>query len=127
MNGHVLCGAWRPISCRCMTGENWNGLMRDCMIQPPFCTKNVDCGSIGEAVFYFVSFELLTYFMFLNVVVGIVLQHFEREFEAEDEDSAVWGGTRVHTPSHPTSACVSLICTAHETEPCHSFLVCVMF
>ena len=29
---------------RMTTGENWNGVMRDCMIQPPFCTSGQDCG-----------------------------------------------------------------------------------
>jgi hypothetical protein len=31
------------------TGENWNGIMRDCMVEPPFCdTIAGDCGSPGQ-------------------------------------------------------------------------------
>jgi hypothetical protein len=31
------------------TGENWNGLMRDCMVQEPFCSAaDGDCGSVGQ-------------------------------------------------------------------------------
>lgn len=28
-------------------GENWNGFMRDCMVQPPFCS-GADCGNAGQ-------------------------------------------------------------------------------
>ena len=33
---------------RMATGENWNGMMRDCMIQPPFC-------SFEDGNFYFIA------------------------------------------------------------------------
>jgi hypothetical protein len=34
---------------RMTTGENWNGLMRDCMVQPPFCSDvEGNCGSVGQ-------------------------------------------------------------------------------
>lgn len=40
-----------------LSGENWNGIMRDLMIQPPFCDPAQDnCGRPNTAVFYCVSF-----------------------------------------------------------------------
>jgi len=67
---------------RATTGENWNGLMRDCMISPPFCAVEAgDCGSVSESVIYWISFQLITFFILVKLVVAIVINHFEEEFE----------------------------------------------
>jgi len=64
-------------------GENWNGIMREHMIQPPDCNDNDldtipnDCGSVSLAVIYWVTFQLVCNFLLLNVFVAVILQHFE--------------------------------------------------
>jgi hypothetical protein len=65
---------------RATVGENWNGFMRDCMVQEPFC-NGPDCGSPGQAVAYWISFEVISKFLLLNVVIAVVIKHFEEEFE----------------------------------------------
>jgi hypothetical protein len=48
------------------------------MIQPPFCNEALDeCGWPLAAPFFWVSFQILSAFLFLNVVVAVVLQIFE--------------------------------------------------
>jgi hypothetical protein len=63
---------------RCFTGEAWNAVMRDCMVQPPFCDLALgNCGNLVGGAVYWVSFQILTSFLFINVVVAVVLQVFE--------------------------------------------------
>ena len=62
--------------------------MRDCMIQEPFCTINVNCGSASQAIVFFVSFMLLAQFLLLNIITAVVLKNFENEFE-EGESAAL--------------------------------------
>jgi len=64
---------------RITTGESWNGLMHDCMIQPPECTAGEDCGMPYVAVLYFVSYVVLSAFLMLNLFVAVVLKNFEAE------------------------------------------------
>ena len=61
-----------------MTGEAWNGVMRDCAIAPPFCNDALgECGWPLGSPLYWVSFQVMTAFLFLNVIVAVVLQIFE--------------------------------------------------
>jgi hypothetical protein len=67
-----------------MTGEAWNGIMRDCMLQPPFCNEEAgECGWPIAAPIYWVTYQILSAFLFVNVVVAVVLQIFEDEMEKE--------------------------------------------
>lgn len=64
---------------RMATGESWNGIMHDCMIQPPDCDEEADeCGSPMMAVFYFVSFQLIGQFIMLNLFIAVVLEHYKK-------------------------------------------------
>ena len=50
---------------RCCTGESWNGLMHDCMDQ---------IGNI--AILYWISFELISFFIFMNVFIAVICENF---------------------------------------------------
>lgn len=66
---------------RAVTGESWQGLMHDCMVEewshPNRCSEaRGDCGSLPWAIFVFVSFSLAAGFSVLNLLVAIILQNF---------------------------------------------------
>eukprot|EP01028_Stygiella_incarcerata_P003241 TRINITY_DN16303_c0_g1_i1.p1 TRINITY_DN16303_c0_g1~~TRINITY_DN16303_c0_g1_i1.p1 ORF type:complete len:988 (+),score=249.52 TRINITY_DN16303_c0_g1_i1:350-3313(+) len=64
---------------RTVTGENWQAIMHDCQISLPHCTENdeiTDCGQPLLAVLYFLSFYVFAAFMFLNLIIGLVLDNF---------------------------------------------------
>jgi Ion transport protein len=61
------------------TGDNWNGIMHDCSVQPPECIDGVDCGNPFAATLYFYSFSIISSFLLLNVFVAVVLKNFEVE------------------------------------------------
>jgi hypothetical protein len=67
---------------RMVTGENWNGIMRDCMIEQPFCS-GVDCGNSIVSPIVFVSFMILSSMLVMDLIVAIVLNQFENELEKE--------------------------------------------
>ena len=64
---------------QCLTGDGWAGMMDDCMITPERgCDPNAtpsDCGGV-HAVAFFVSFQILGSFVFLNLVVAVILENF---------------------------------------------------
>ena len=59
---------------RCSTGENWNGIMHDCYDQ---------VGPI--AVFYWLAFELVTHYIFLNVFIAVIYENFSNVKASENE------------------------------------------
>ena len=64
---------------RMATGESWNGIMHDCMVQPPDCDAEADeCGSPAMALIYFVSFQLIGQFIMLNLFIAVVLEHYKK-------------------------------------------------
>ena len=53
------------------TGENWNQYMHDYAIDPPYCMPNdnylySDCGSSAWAYFLFISWNVISMYIFLN-------------------------------------------------------------
>ena len=76
---------------RIVTGEDWNKIMHDCMISPPFCTKGnnyweTDCGNYGVSIFYFCTFYLIITYIILNLLVAIIMENFAL-FSSIEEDS----------------------------------------
>ena len=60
---------------RIVTGEDWNKIMHDCMIQPPFCTLGpnfweTDCGNFSASLIYFCTFYVIITYIVLNLLVG---------------------------------------------------------
>lgn len=69
---------------RCVTGESWNGVMHDLMINnasnPHQCDLALPtprkCGEPVSAGIYFVTFTIFATFMLLNLLIGVILQNF---------------------------------------------------
>ncbi|CAK8987174.1 L type [Durusdinium trenchii] len=61
---------------RVATGESFNGIMHDCMIQEPYCDPEVNCGYPQFAPIYFCSFFLLSSYTLLSLITAIVLDEF---------------------------------------------------
>jgi len=60
---------------RIVTGEDWNKIMHDCMVQPPYCTPannywETDCGNFTASLVYFCSFYVIITYIVLNLLVG---------------------------------------------------------
>ena len=77
---------------RCATGESWNTIMHDCMITPesrdafdrPRCTVEAgDCGNPVASVAYFVSFQVLSSFVILNMMIALILEEYSRSVNRE--------------------------------------------
>ena len=63
---------------QCLTGEGWSGLMSDAMVAaaPGGCSSaEGNCGS-AVAVPYFISFQVIGGFVFLNLVVAVIIDTF---------------------------------------------------
>nr|XP_039260022.1 sodium leak channel non-selective protein-like isoform X1 [Styela clava] len=75
---------------RIVTGEDWNKIMHDCMIQPPRCTEannywETDCGNISAALMYFCSFYVIIAYIMLNVLVAIIMENFSLFYTMDEE------------------------------------------
>ncbi|WFD25877.1 calcium channel protein [Malassezia nana] len=63
------------------TGEGWNSYMHDYGVQSPLCTPSnnylsTDCGSVPWAYFLFISWNIISMFIFLNMFTGTVVENF---------------------------------------------------
>ncbi|WVQ85091.1 hypothetical protein IAT38_007255 [Cryptococcus sp. DSM 104549] len=63
------------------TGEGWNAYMHDYTIQTPRCTEssnflNSDCGSSAGAYVLFISWNIVSMYIFLNMFTGVVVESF---------------------------------------------------
>lgn len=54
------------------TGENWNGLMYDCLNTPPMCEPGVSCGTSLAPGFYIV-FVIFVQNVMLNLFILVIL------------------------------------------------------
>lgn len=61
---------------RSSTGESFNGIMHDCMIQAPYCDPDTNCGSPELAVIYFLMFFTLQAYAMLELCTAIILDNF---------------------------------------------------
>jgi hypothetical protein len=81
-----------------VTGENWNGIMSDLMIQPPLCNPGQtiinpltgleqhlkgDCGYPTVAPIFYVSFTIISALLILNIFIAIVVNHYESQVEKQ--------------------------------------------
>lgn len=66
------------------TGDNWTGIMFDCMVMPPDCDKAAGtCGSY-LAIPFFLSFVLLISVILLNLFTAVIIETFEKTHEQEE-------------------------------------------
>ncbi|KAG0222605.1 calcium channel protein, partial [Mortierella sp. GBA43] len=66
---------------RMSTGEGWSGLMHDYAKEKPLCVKSsnyllTDCGSTPLAYTLFISFNIISMYIFTNMFVAEVMQKF---------------------------------------------------
>jgi hypothetical protein len=69
---------------RLSTGDNWNGIMKDALLESPYCddtdpdncTKNC-CANTVIAPLYFISFCLVSTFVMLNLVIAVLMAELE--------------------------------------------------
>jgi hypothetical protein len=60
--------------------------MRDCMIAPPFCDQSTNqCGWPNGAVIYWVSFQMILFFLLSSMIVAIVMNAFDNQLDTETE------------------------------------------
>ncbi|KAF8882238.1 Ion transport protein-domain-containing protein [Infundibulicybe gibba] len=70
------------------TGEGWNQYMHDFALVYPRCTNSSasksesDCGSVGWAFVLFISWNLLSMYIFVNMFTGVVVENFSYVFQA---------------------------------------------
>uniref|UniRef100_A0A8B9HL36 Sodium leak channel, non-selective n=1 Tax=Astyanax mexicanus TaxID=7994 RepID=A0A8B9HL36_ASTMX len=76
---------------RIVTGEDWNKIMHDCMVQPPSCTPDkhryweTDCGNYAGALIYFCSFYVIIAYIMLNLLVAIIVENFSLFYSTEED------------------------------------------
>ncbi|KAG8306966.1 hypothetical protein J6590_034512 [Homalodisca vitripennis] len=75
---------------RIVTGEDWNKIMHDCMIQPPNCTPannywESDCGNFVASLIYFCSFYVIITYIVLNLLVAIIMENFSLFYSNEED------------------------------------------
>ncbi|KIJ40348.1 hypothetical protein M422DRAFT_256903 [Sphaerobolus stellatus SS14] len=69
------------------TGEGWNQYMHDYAVVYPRCTNpseadpDSDCGSAGWAFFLFISWNILSMYIFVNMFTGVVVENFSYVFQ----------------------------------------------
>ena len=74
---------------RMTTGENWDFVMHDMMIQAPFCTPNrtsyldSDCGSQPWAYFMFLSFYIICTYILLNMFIAVIISNFSFAYQRD--------------------------------------------
>ncbi|WVO12615.1 hypothetical protein L204_100220 [Cryptococcus depauperatus] len=74
------------------TGEGWNGYMHDYTIQFPRCSEsgnflNSDCGSAPGAYLLFISWNIVSMYIFLNMFTGVVVESFAYVYQLPGKSS----------------------------------------
>ena len=83
-------------------GEAWNGLMLDCMVEPPFCDPHLgNCGRPLIAPVFFTTFTLVGMFVLLNLFIAVILDNFGEVQQLERSVSA-WLLPALHPLSRPS-------------------------
>ncbi|KAG4073861.1 hypothetical protein HA402_014066 [Bradysia odoriphaga] len=75
---------------RIVTGEDWNKIMHDCMVQPPYCTISAnywetDCGNFTASLVYFCTFYVIITYIVLNLLVAIIMENFSLFYSNEED------------------------------------------
>ncbi|XP_027219949.1 sodium leak channel NALCN isoform X1 [Penaeus vannamei] len=75
---------------RIVTGEDWNKIMHDCMVAPPFCTEGrnyweTDCGNFTGSLIFFCSFYVIITYIVLNLLVAIIMENFSLFYSNEED------------------------------------------
>ncbi|KAG0344565.1 calcium channel protein [Podila humilis] len=74
---------------RMTTGENWDFVMHDMMVEPPYCTPirntylDSDCGSKTWAYFMFLSFYIVCTYIILNMFIAVIISNFSFAYQQD--------------------------------------------
>jgi hypothetical protein len=76
---------------RMSTGDNWNSILKDAMLESPYCDDRSDCeenccANPVIAAFYFTSFCLISTFVMLNLVIAVLMAELEDASDEEPEE-----------------------------------------
>ncbi|EFP81922.2 uncharacterized protein PGTG_08171 [Puccinia graminis f. sp. tritici CRL 75-36-700-3] len=68
------------------TGEGWNAFMHDYTIEAPYCVSSPnflfnDCGSPAAAYILFISWNVISMYIVLNMFTGLVVDNFAYVFQ----------------------------------------------
>ena len=71
---------------RMSVGEGWNQIMQDmATVRPPLCTSgeafNTDCGSSAGAYSLFVSWNILSMYIFVNLFISLIYESFSYVYQ----------------------------------------------
>ena len=71
---------------RCSVGEGWNYIMDDFTVSSPNCVASndfyqSDCGSRAWALFLFISWNILSMYIFVNMMLTLVYENFSYVFQ----------------------------------------------
>ncbi|KAF9551224.1 calcium channel protein [Mortierella hygrophila] len=72
---------------RMTTGENWDFVMHDMMVEAPSCTPNkgsyldTDCGSRTWAYVMFLSFYIVCTYILLNMFIAVIISNFSFAYQ----------------------------------------------
>merc|ERR1712127_228140 len=64
-----------------LVGEEWQDLLEECAVQPPFCTEKFsgysfgDCGNAVVTPVFFIILKISCELMMLNLLVGMILDN----------------------------------------------------
>ena len=77
---------------RIVTGEDWNKIMHDGMVGPPFCTIEeqdnyweTDCGYFFGSIIFFCSFHVTNTYIVLNLLIAIIMENFSLFYSNEED------------------------------------------
>ncbi|KAG0244946.1 calcium channel protein [Actinomortierella wolfii] len=74
---------------RMTTGENWDFVMHDMMVEPPYCTPSQqnyldsDCGSRAWAYVMFLSFYIVCTYILLNMFIAVIISNFSFAYQSD--------------------------------------------
>ncbi|KAH7099033.1 Ion transport protein-domain-containing protein [Auriculariales sp. MPI-PUGE-AT-0066] len=77
------------------TGEGWNAYMHDYTVEYPFCTEAgpdqrvSDCGSTLWSYTLFISWNILSMYIFVNMFTGVVVENFSYVFQSSGGTSSL--------------------------------------
>jgi len=76
------------------TGEGWNAFMHDYTIEPPYCVSSPnflfnDCGSPAAAYILFISWNVISMYIVLNMFTGLVVDNFAYVFQLYGKVKAI--------------------------------------
>ncbi|XP_067933869.1 sodium leak channel NALCN-like [Watersipora subatra] len=86
---------------RIVTGEDWNKIMRDCMITKPNCYPGdnyweTDCGHAPLSFFYFGTFYVIITYIMLNLLVAIIMENFSLFYSNEEDALLSYNDIRMY-------------------------------